>query len=275
MSMRVIIGIDLLVQGHDWLIERAARFAAVIDAVVDLVFVTGSPTKEHEALLAGLLTLLPEPQRGVSRVESGDPPEVLIRLTGEYDALVVGPREPAMLQRWLNGPMAVRILHRSVCPILVPRGERPPTPKPRMLAGIDVNGAAFDAVLEFSTTWAQRLNGVLDGVYALPAALPAIANKAVREEAEKEWMATKEPERQRLAAKLMQIPPPHRGEALLRAGEPEDVLLHMSNDYDVLLVGNRGRSGLSRLIMGNVAHRVVRNANCDVLVLPTAAMFDI
>ncbi|MEZ4319662.1 MAG: universal stress protein [Myxococcota bacterium] len=272
--MKVLVGVDLTVQGHDWLLDRASRFAAVLGATVDLVFVASTVTKEQDALLGGLLTLLPEAVRGVGRVEAGDPAETLVALTREYDALIVGPREPAMVQRWLLGPMAVRVLRRSVCPILVPRGERSPTDHPRMLAGLDVNGGALQEVLTFSKTWVERLKGTLDCVYAIPEHLPPIANKAVREEAEREWMKGHEPERHKLEALLVEVPEAHRGQAVLRAGEPEDVLLQLSKDYDVVLVGNRGRTGISRLIMGNVANHIVRTAHCDVLVLPTAALLD-
>ncbi|MCB9678724.1 MAG: universal stress protein [Alphaproteobacteria bacterium] len=272
--MKVLVGVDLNVQGHDWLLDRAARFAGAIGAVVDLVFVASTASKEHEALLSGLLTLLPEERRGTTRVETGDPADALVALTREYDALIVGPREPAMFQRWLLGPMAVRVLRRSVCPILVPRGERPPTDHPRLLAGLDVNGGALQQVLQFSKDWVVRLGGTLDGVYAIPDHLPPIANKAVREGAEREWMARHEPERQKLEELLATVDEAHRGAAVLRAGEPEDVLLQLSKDYDVVLVGNRGRQGISRIIMGNVANHVVRTAHCDVLVLPTAALLD-
>jgi nucleotide-binding universal stress UspA family protein len=272
--MKVLVGVDLTVQGHEWLLGRAANFARAIDATVDLVFVASEKNSEHSALLSGLLTLVPDDRRGVARVEQGDPAEVLIQLTRQYDALVVGPREPGALQRWLQGPMAVRVIRRSVCPILVPRGERPPTNEPKLLAGLDVNGGALQEVLEFSRTWVVRLGGILDGVYAIPDHLPPIANKAVREEAEREWMARYATERHRIEELLQTVPEAHRGEAVLKSGEPEDVLLTLSRNYDMVLVGNRGRTGFTRLLMGNVANHVVRNAHCDVLVLPTAAMLD-
>jgi nucleotide-binding universal stress UspA family protein len=38
-------------------------------------------------------------------------------------------------------------------------------------------------------------------------------------------------------------------------------------DADLVVVGNRGRSGLDRFVVGSVAERVVRGANCSVLVV--------
>lgn len=270
--MKVLVGVDLNVQGHDWLLERATHMARLLSGTVDLVFVTSQATKEQGALLEGLLTLIPADQRGLARVETGDPAETLIALSSDYDVMVIGPREPAAIQRWLLGPMAVRIMRKSLCAILVPRSEKPSSEAPRMLVGLDVHGAALDQVLDFSIQWAERLHGTLDGVFAFPANLPAIRNKEVRASALRELTSTKEPDRRKLERVLQAVPEGHRGAALLEAGEPEDVLVRMSADYDIVLVGNRGRTGLTRLLMGNVANHVVRTAHCDALVLPTAAL---
>ncbi|MCB9672095.1 MAG: universal stress protein [Alphaproteobacteria bacterium] len=271
--MKVLVGIDLNVSGHDWLLERATHLAGSLGGTVDLVFIAQQKTSEHQAKLQGMLSLLiPEPLQGVARIETGDPADVLIELSNTYDVMVIGPREPAAIQRFLLGPMAVRILRKSVCPILVPRAERPLPEQPRMLVGLDIQGPAIDQILTFATAWAGKLGGVLDGVFAVPGNLPPIRNKEVREVALREFLATQEPERRALAEVLKRIPEGHRGAAHIEVGEPEDVLVKMSSSYDLVLVGNRGRTGLTRLLMGNVANHVVRTAGCDVLVLPTAAL---
>lgn len=272
--MRVLVGVDLTVLDHDWLLDRASRFAERIQATIDLVFVSTAPSKQHEALLTGLLTLIPEGVRGRARVETGDPADGLIALTPEYDVMVIGPREPAALQRWLIGPMAVRVLQRSSCPVLVPRAPKPMPDAPRLLIGLDVHGDALDRTMAFGTEWAGRLHGTLDAVYAIAVTLPSIQNKAMRDAAERQFLAGKEPDRQALVGALAAVPASHRGDALLRTGEPEDVLVHLSESYAMVLVGNRGRTGLTRLLMGNVANHVVRNAHCDVLVLPTTALIE-
>lgn len=273
--MKVIVGVDLNVQGHDWLLDRAARFAGAVGGRIDLVFVASQPDAERAAMLKGLTTLLPEAVRGDARVEVGDPAEKLIELTSEYDVLVVGPREPGALQRWLLGPMAVRVMRRSACPILVPRSQHPMVDKPRMLVGVDVDNEGATNVLEFSARWAQALDSEVDAVYALNQTLPPIQNPQIRATAEKEFLASKEPIRQKVVALLEQVvPEAHRGDALLRAGEPENVLVHLSEDYDIVLVGNRGRTGITRLLLGNVANYVVRSSHCDVIVLPTNTQKD-
>jgi nucleotide-binding universal stress UspA family protein len=53
-----------------------------------------------------------------------------------------------------------------------------------------------------------------------------------------------------------------------RIGPAVDTLLQMAVDYDadLLIVGTHGRRGLSRLALGSVAERLVRDARCPVLV---------
>jgi nucleotide-binding universal stress UspA family protein len=53
-------------------------------------------------------------------------------------------------------------------------------------------------------------------------------------------------------------------------GDPaEEVLRYASRQpIDLIVVGTHGRSGVSRLILGSVAERVIRGARCPVLVVP-------
>lgn len=52
-------------------------------------------------------------------------------------------------------------------------------------------------------------------------------------------------------------------------GRPADVICQYVNDgnFDLVIVGNRGRSKVSRMIMGSVSENVVRSAACPVLVV--------
>ncbi len=49
--------------------------------------------------------------------------------------------------------------------------------------------------------------------------------------------------------------------------------LEADRDYDLVVIGTHGRSGLGRLLLGSVAENVVRHAPCPVLVVrqPSAA----
>jgi nucleotide-binding universal stress UspA family protein len=55
-------------------------------------------------------------------------------------------------------------------------------------------------------------------------------------------------------------------------GNPAHIIIEMSKDYDLIVVGTLGRSGISKLLMGSVSEKVVRFAECPVLVVRNPKM---
>jgi nucleotide-binding universal stress UspA family protein len=55
----------------------------------------------------------------------------------------------------------------------------------------------------------------------------------------------------------------------LREGHPADQLRQAATDPagDLIVVGSRGHVGISRLVMGSVAHAVLTHAHCSVMVV--------
>jgi len=53
-------------------------------------------------------------------------------------------------------------------------------------------------------------------------------------------------------------------------GDAADEILRYASRHpiDLIVVGTHGRTGMSRLILGSVAERVIRGAHCPVLVVP-------
>jgi nucleotide-binding universal stress UspA family protein len=58
-------------------------------------------------------------------------------------------------------------------------------------------------------------------------------------------------------------------EAVVAALSPADAILDYARDrtIDVIVIGTQGRTGLSRLVMGSVAEKIVRGAPCPVLTI--------
>lgn len=257
--MRALVGVDLQATGHEWLVERAALYAERIGAPLDLVYFLSGAAEgvDHRVRLASLMPDVPPERKGIARIEPANPEDGFVHLSNEYDVIVVGSREPAMLERLLHGPMASRILRQARCSVLVPRGERPAAQAPRLLVGVDVEGPAPTRVLAWANRWAAWLGGSVHIVYA------AAAHRG-------DWLGVKDTLRSRLENMLAaHIEEPYRGTVQVRRGEPEDTLVQMSQDFDLLLVGNREREGLAKFILGTVAASVVRRAACDVISLPT------
>ncbi len=56
---------------------------------------------------------------------------------------------------------------------------------------------------------------------------------------------------------------------LVRKGTPANEIISVSKDYDLIVMGTLGRTGLSHFLVGSVAEKVVRFASCPVLVIRT------
>jgi universal stress protein A len=68
---------------------------------------------------------------------------------------------------------------------------------------------------------------------------------------------------------MAQLPPEIRGRVQTRTeqGNVVRTITHIaeSENFDLLVVGTHGRTGLAHVVMGSVAERVVRHATCPVL----------
>lgn len=53
------------------------------------------------------------------------------------------------------------------------------------------------------------------------------------------------------------------------SGSPAHKIVEISKDYDLIVMGSLGRTGMAHLLLGSVAERVVRHAECPVLVVRT------
>jgi nucleotide-binding universal stress UspA family protein len=51
----------------------------------------------------------------------------------------------------------------------------------------------------------------------------------------------------------------------LLLGDPRNVIVDASGDFDLVVLGTHGRGGLARMMLGSVADYVVRHAQCPVL----------
>jgi nucleotide-binding universal stress UspA family protein len=61
-------------------------------------------------------------------------------------------------------------------------------------------------------------------------------------------------------------------ETLTRQGKPSKVLINLSADADLLVVGALGRGAFRHLLTGSVAQQVVNHARCPVAIVPSLAV---
>ena len=68
---------------------------------------------------------------------------------------------------------------------------------------------------------------------------------------------------------------PPRFETRLIAGNPADRLIELSQDAEMLVLGKRGHSALTDLVMGSVSEKCANAAHCPVLVVPFGTHTDL
>lgn len=272
MTLRLAVALDLSQDDPEHLLRRAVAYAQAARAPLDLVYVGqgDAPQRQLDALLRDQV---PPALQGQARLLDGEVVDTLVALSGHLDVLIVGPRNPRGLERWLHGPIAMRVLKRAQCPILIPKTDRFGTRPPRVLMGIDVRSDRRDRTLALAGSLAAELGATIDLVHTLPGSLPPIRRPDMREAVMAAWAKAHRDRLEAVTALLTQLPEPCRGEARLSPGEPEDVLVQSSPSYDLVIVGNRNRTGfVGGFVLGPVSSSVIPRADSDILVLPTASL---
>jgi nucleotide-binding universal stress UspA family protein len=265
--VNIVVAVDLGTSGSGWIVERGARLAARTRGKVDLVYVSEDPGAKKDELQA-LLATVPAESRGQANVTGGDLFEALVGLSGAYDAMVVGPREPGLFERMLRGHLAPKLISAARCAVLVPRGpDREWRDPVQALVGVNVHdpGRPF----ELAVRWATALGATLDISVTDPDELPFVDDPSRRKELASDLEAVRAHERALVDKLLAGLPAAMRGSRRHGEGYPDDVLVDLSSEYDVVFVGNRPRPGLVGTLRGSIGEQVVRRAFCDVLTLPS------
>ena len=72
------------------------------------------------------------------------------------------------------------------------------------------------------------------------------------------------------AAAALHAGPDVKIETLVREGDPATVLLeHSERGYDLLVVGNKGMTGVTRFLPGSVPNKVSHHSPCALLIVHT------
>lgn len=181
--------------------------------------------------------------------------------------IVLGTHGRTGVERLLIGSTAERVARHAPCPVLVVRGAELDDGFPRhVLVATDFSEES-QVALEPARALALRhgskltVGHVYDNSPIMLGGHQAFTDTAVVDaELRDKLRATMDRELAGVADLDM---------ALLAAPNPVVGLCDYARnaDVDLIVVATRGRSGVSRLVMGSVAERIVRHAPCSVLVV--------
>jgi nucleotide-binding universal stress UspA family protein len=188
----------------------------------------------------------------------------------EVDLVVVGSRGYGLIERMLLGSVSAEVVDHAPCPVLVARGSGITD----VVLGWDGSRCAAQAAA-LLRSWPIFASSRIRVVSAAdvempwwagfpevgaPERVPIYVDAANASRREHDALAGEMAEQLR-AAGLTAEPERRDGDAaaeLIAAAE--------QSHADLIVVGTRGRTGLTRLLLGSVARNVVQHAPCSVLV---------
>jgi nucleotide-binding universal stress UspA family protein len=289
--MNIVLGIDgsecsrvaaELVAGMGWPSGTHVRLVAAYESPVDWVGVVPEAAlleSRDEDVRAELTDALDEQAarlraRGYvteSIVRRGRAATVLLAVADEAaaDQIVVGSRGHGVAATALLGSVSATLVDHAHCPVLVARRAE----VRRMLVAADGSPSA-QAIPQILAGW-QAFRGIPTEVVTvapappvLPEAWSALAGlraTAVHRPADphESFRMTADSEAHRLTA----LGIPSTGRVLV--GDPARTIEAAAGEREVDLVvtGSRGIGDLQRFLLGSVAHHVLLNARCSVLIM--------
>lgn len=267
----ILVGVDLKT-AYDWLVVRACGLARSIGGRVHLLYVADRESDSQRAkrrqTLEELLGHLGDGRHGDAMVIQGEPRTVLREQSGQYDLLVVGPREPAGWRKLLEDAMAVQVIAGSRCPVFVPRTDEPGTSFGRILMGLNLRRDDAGDRLKEAGEWASVMQARLDVVFCELNPARYAYDVSPNYDVEERWLAAREDDQRELDRLLAEkLPSAVQGKVFLLEEEPGRGLIGLSANYDLVIVGSADVAHPS-ILLGSVTVDVVRHAQCDVLTLP-------
>ncbi len=191
-------------------------------------------------------------------------------LADKHDLVVVGTRNLGHIGRMLFGSTAIKLLRSCPCPVWVTRPD-PNWDDLNILVPSDFSDVALDA-LRIAVNGGQFVDTKLHVLHALEGQIgpPAWFGRVQRQIVE-EYLATQRAEaKQRLHEQLAQTDYrtlPHGVQVHVVDGPPDEAILKAIDDFqiDLVVMGTSARSGLSNLVLGNTAERMISHMKCSVI----------
>lgn len=200
-------------------------------------------------------------------VETGYPIPVLLAGARSAQLVVVGDRGLGGVTGLLVGSVATGLVAQAACPVVVvretSRGATGPVEGP-VVVGVD-GSPTSEAALAFAFDAAAARRVPLVAVHTWwdlvvdPAMAPLL-----------DWEAIEGDEHQLLAERLAgwgEKYPDVRVRRVVTRDRPAHALVRQTDGAQLVVVGSRGRGGLTGLLFGSVSHAVLHRARCPVAVV--------
>jgi len=294
--MKVLLAIDgsepaaraaALVQGIAWPAGSTLRVMSVVQpAIAPAMWLPGmitspdaidviaaSAVARAASIVDGVAALLTVGGRTVEqRVIEGRPANAIVDMARAFepDLLVVGSHGHGRIASAVLGSVSAEVVEHASCPVLVARGT-----SIRSLVLADDGSADASA--------AEQVVATMPVFVGLPVRVVTVDAQTLA------WYGWLEPEAaaqiQGLAAALAEEHERHSNVTQaavgrlnaaglvatgdLRQGDPGHEIVKAAQEFaaDLVVMGTRGQTGLTRLLLGSVARKVLQHAHCSVLIV--------
>lgn len=187
------------------------------------------------------------------------------------DLTVLGSRGHGPIESALLGSVSSAVVDHSVCPVLVARSDH----VSHVVLAEDGSEAAIAArdLLERWPAFAAipiRVVGVVDVAAPWRSGIAPTMFGAAMDIYADMLASSRTTVEQLVAATVGKLRAAGRtAEGEMREGDPAAEIVRAVSDLagDLVVVGSRGHVGLSRLVLGSVAHSILLHAHCSVMVV--------
>lgn len=279
MSEKYIIGVDGSEHGKKalaWGLKRAAARGASVELlhVADVSFLSESAAFLSEAQNASEQML--EQQREFAKALGFDGEITGRAIVGHQiaevekasknaDLLVLGAHTGSKFAGSFFGTRAVKIAAVSHCPVAVIPAELEENEQGGVVVGVDGSEAAQKAIA-FAAEEASQRGVPLVAVYAwMPPLTPGLEYLWSEELVSSQRTAAEEAIAIGTAGLLQRYPDLEIQREIVQA-PPVAALLQAAENAGLVVVGSRGRGGLTRLLLGSVSHGVLQALPCATVV---------
>ncbi|SDN41359.1 Nucleotide-binding universal stress protein, UspA family [Cryobacterium flavum] len=199
-------------------------------------------------------------------LRSGDPITELRALSGADTLVVVGThrrRGSTLRYEW---SMGARLAGSANGPIaIIPEGDN--KPHSGIVVGVD-GSAASNAAVDFAAEEADRTGQELYAIHAWQE--PLVWRDTTEPDA---WfLQTLETSHRRILDESLLAVARRFPSLVIRAslvrGAPQSALLDAARGAALLVVGDHGQKGISKLLLGSVSHSIVLNIQSPMVVIP-------
>lgn len=279
MTTKIVVGIDGSAPSRaslTWAMERARRLGASVKLVYvsDISPFSQEPAFLDEAIAAATellakereyaLTIAPDVEVSTNAVP-GVPVRELASLSKDADLLVIGTHKGAHMQDVIVGTKGIKLAAVSPVPVaVIPADDG--VPRRGVVVGVD-DEKSSTAALDFAAAEARALGEPLVVVYAWTLPMTPSIEYVWTPEVVHQIGSSAEA---LVVEKVDAITARYPGLEVVgfaAQGSPVQAIVHQAKTASLVVVGNRGRRGLSRLLLGSVSHGVLNNIPAPTIVV--------